>query len=775
MKQISQGTLEYLLIIAIIIVIALVVVGLSSGFLNTSQGTAQVATKIQNQTGIVSLTEASLDTDGNYLLILNGKEADPITITNIKTNDTNQSYSEQLSLGTQKAFQISTTENCTLGQLTTTIVTITYQTRHGITKTQTLTATPNCENYTTSATIAIPTTTATTLPTVTLSAPVDGNVNNSGTTNFSFSITNSTDVTGCYLYFDGNSLADTNTDVATGGDGTYTFTDFSLASYGYDANKQWDVNCTKSDTNYNSGTPYNILHPSTYLSSTGPGTGEILHYKMNDNAASTDVIDSVGSYTGTSVQNTSVMNSTPGKVNDALSFNGTSDYITTGTLPALDDFTISMWVYINANSSSWDAIMHSPSSAMQFYLWNGTTTVDWYISSHSGGWAQTSGSIGTGGWHHVVVVREIGSVPRIYFDSSLQALANSAVNSGTLSSEALYIGNQTGQPSRTFNGKMDDIRIYNRALSATDINAIYNLGNGTESDSNNSFVADETLSANFRPNYDSSNTYWYKWYKDNDLNATTLLTNGLVSYWPLDNDALDYNGTNDGTVSGATPTTGKIGGGYSFDGSSYIYSDSISSSAPSGAHTFSLWIQQTTGTQYSFLGASNNTDSVRILWFGIPGQINLAGIGVGCAWCYATTTDSYPANTLYHLVGIMDPGNPIQIFINGKEATYSTQHNSPTINYDILTNFAIGAGSHFGQTTGQTGWTGMLDEFQIYNRVLTEEEISQLYYGGLYDGNKMAYSQTTAGEEWKVGYQKNSVGGLAGWSTDVNSTAVTIT
>src|SRR3989344_390651 len=88
-------------------------------------------------------------------------------------------------------------------------------------------------------------------------------------------------------------------------------------------------------------------------------------------------------------------------------------------------------------------------------------------------------------------------------------------------------------------------------------------------------------------------TFAYNWYKNNVLNATTLITEGLVAYWPLNNDSLDYFGANDGTNSGATLNNsgGKIGGAYKFDGvDDYIDVSSNSSLKPVNL-TFSTWIK----------------------------------------------------------------------------------------------------------------------------------------------------------------------------------------
>lgn|GEM_PF-3580107 len=74
-----------------------------------------------------------------------------------------------------------------------------------------------------------------------------------------------------------------------------------------------------------------------------PSVAPILQYKMNDNAANTTVTDSIGTNTGTSIQNTSAM-STSGKINSGFSFNGSSDYVySTTQFSNPQSFTLSIW------------------------------------------------------------------------------------------------------------------------------------------------------------------------------------------------------------------------------------------------------------------------------------------------------------------------------------------------------------------------------------------------------------------------------------------------
>jgi hypothetical protein len=78
------------------------------------------------------------------------------------------------------------------------------------------------------------------------------------------------------------------------------------------------------------------------------------------------------------------------------------------------------------------------------------------------------GGIIVGNWYHILCKYD-GSIASIYVDGELQ---NSVSLSGLLrvSSQHILAGaNPTSPPSGFFNGAIDDIRIWNRALSASEI------------------------------------------------------------------------------------------------------------------------------------------------------------------------------------------------------------------------------------------------------------------------------------------------------------------
>jgi len=75
--------------------------------------------------------------------------------------------------------------------------------------------------------------------------------------------------------------------------------------------------------------------------------------------------------------------------------------------------------------------------------------------------------VADGQWHHVVAVYD-GAL-RIYIDGRLRASSPRQINTSTSS---LFIGSQAGG-IQAAEGAIDDVRIYNRALSATEVKTLY--------------------------------------------------------------------------------------------------------------------------------------------------------------------------------------------------------------------------------------------------------------------------------------------------------------
>ena len=79
-------------------------------------------------------------------------------------------------------------------------------------------------------------------------------------------------------------------------------------------------------------------------------------------------------------------------------------------------------------------------------------------------------------WYHVVGTAD-GVEVRIYIDGVAQGTATPYTGVIDKDTEPVWIGtDSTGGIHGPFNGSIDDVRVYNRALSATEITQLYNLG-----------------------------------------------------------------------------------------------------------------------------------------------------------------------------------------------------------------------------------------------------------------------------------------------------------
>jgi|GEM_PF-2874459 len=80
-------------------------------------------------------------------------------------------------------------------------------------------------------------------------------------------------------------------------------------------------------------------------------------------------------------------------------------------------------------------------------------------------------------WHHVVEVFQDGAT-RIYVDGTLTASGSNPFSTLRVSDEPLYIGARYNQPfiAGGFKGLIDEVRLYNRALTAEDAAALYMIG-----------------------------------------------------------------------------------------------------------------------------------------------------------------------------------------------------------------------------------------------------------------------------------------------------------
>lgn len=208
----------------------------------------------------------------------------------------------------------------------------------------------------------------------------------------------------------------------------------------------------------------------------------IVHYTCEDNAASTVVTDKSGNYAGTAAQNTNAFTAATGKILRALDFDGADSKIDTGAdvIGAGEDSACA-WVYVDGAHEGAAGII-AYNAKFFWYLNNGTPAT---ISLSCNGAANltTSGIVAAGAWTHLCVTRTSAGVGQHYVNG-VPFGASGTCGAPAGGTTNLFIGGNSAS-TQSFNGKLDDIRIYNRALTPSEISAIYNSGTGHQNQATN--------------------------------------------------------------------------------------------------------------------------------------------------------------------------------------------------------------------------------------------------------------------------------------------------
>ena len=207
--------------------------------------------------------------------------------------------------------------------------------------------------------------------------------------------------------------------------------------------------------------------------------------------------DIVGTNNGTLQGGTTFTN---GEVGQAFNFDGVANYVSVPNSPSLNPtnaISVEAWYrppsfYGHGNDSI--VVKAYPTYGPPYYQYNLGATGDqysnpsgdhaefyFYVSSPETSYGSTAPAVTAAGfwtpgnWYHLVGTYD-GSAVKIYVNG---ALAGQAPMSGKLSDygRPLYIGGNIDQPSvaRT-PGRIDEVSIYNRALSSNEIAALYAAG-----------------------------------------------------------------------------------------------------------------------------------------------------------------------------------------------------------------------------------------------------------------------------------------------------------
>lgn len=178
-----------------------------------------------------------------------------------------------------------------------------------------------------------------------------------------------------------------------------------------------------------------------------------------------------------------------GKFSNSGNFNGIDDYVNIpdpGTSSVFDltyQGTLSLWIKLNAygalkgfvgkySSTAW---LNTKFGIVERGDWAGVDTIQGVISDGVNYDTIISSPLSLSQWHHIVYTFD-GSNLKLYKNGTIDK-QQVQYHTPSVDDDPIRIGTWGGSAG-SMNGQIDDVRIYNRALSASEVSTLYNNGNG---------------------------------------------------------------------------------------------------------------------------------------------------------------------------------------------------------------------------------------------------------------------------------------------------------
>lgn len=209
---------------------------------------------------------------------------------------------------------------------------------------------------------------------------------------------------------------------------------------------------------------------------------DLVGYWKFDEGSGTTAFDSSGNNNnGTLINGPTWID---GKYGKALSFDGLNDYVKINNSPSLQNanatVTLSAWIYTKSSDAGSQMILlkrdHYEDKQWYFRLWyvNGALHLDFVIIDDTGTVRDATGTMPVlaNQWNHVATVYDkYAQIVTLYLNGNGEIIPF-PYNMKSYSSN-VYIGAQVPYSDSFFNGTIDEVKIYSRALSAGEIKQEY--------------------------------------------------------------------------------------------------------------------------------------------------------------------------------------------------------------------------------------------------------------------------------------------------------------
>ena len=312
-------------------------------------------------------------------------------------------------------------------------------------------------------------------------------------------------------------------------------------------------------------------------------------------------------------------------------------------------------------------------------------------------------------WHLVAVTfaRNVGSnslVVTLYVDGAPKGTYTSTAPWGSLVNFlTIMIGYQPSSVDEPI--ALDELQIYNRALTANEISQIYNAGSGTQP-------------------------------------SCVQPPSGMVAWYWMDGNANDFGGSNNPSATNAISfVAGKDNQGVTFGSGGYIEIPHSSALAIQ-RFTIDAWVKPNGAP----LAPASNNDfwGAVIVQKGLSPPTGYTNVPISLWWSAQqqkfgftfgnqntdriVSSSTFPAGQWYHVAATYD-GSTMKLYVNGN--LEASKPFTSSITYDSKIPWTIGSTAPPIRAAGYPRtFNGVIDEVEIFNRALSQAEIQAIYKPG---------------------------------------------
>ena len=208
------------------------------------------------------------------------------------------------------------------------------------------------------------------------------------------------------------------------------------------------------------------FNPVTEIIPVDPGTEGLVAYYAFEN----DANDSSGNALHGTLVGDAKFAEGPAGYGMALDLDGDGDYVDCGLDPMFDiteQITFTYWMKAVALDKGWNTVLSRGDDSWRSSRAGEENFMEAAVGGTSGNYVLGAKLVDDDKWHHVGAVYD-GATFSLYVDGKLDA-SEESTGSITISSFPLYIGNNSDQMDRDWTGLIDEVTIYNRALSELEV------------------------------------------------------------------------------------------------------------------------------------------------------------------------------------------------------------------------------------------------------------------------------------------------------------------